>query len=223
MFFNPFENGYRMDLMIRPLHVEDIEKVVLVHIHAFPHSRSTRFGKPYLRKMISWFLTFQSGLCYAAVKDGVLVGYVIGSIGGYGRYLFRYALAEIILGFITHPNLWFSAKTFSLWHSYLQALNPLTILWRKKLSSQSDSFPQPVRAALAGIAVLPSARGLGTAKKLVQAFEQAAGNGGAQLLGLSVEMDNDAARRLYESCGWFVDSEDIQTNSVHYSKKFVQE
>lgn len=57
-------------------------------------------------------------------------------------------------------------------------------------------------AELLTIAVLPNARRQGTARALMQAFEDAAAARGATRALLEVAADNDAALALYRSRGW---------------------
>jgi len=193
---------------------EDILEVANLHCLAFPQSRSTRLGRPYVRKMFRWFLKYQPGLCFIARHDEEIAGYVVGAIGGYGRKLFRYALFEIILGLLTHPNLWHKTETFMLWRSYAKGLLPNF----KKANPGKVRINQTVSAALAGIGVIEAYQGQGIGKALTLAFEDAATCLGATRLTLSVHMNNTSARRLYESCGWVMDQENEEAQSAHYTK-----
>ncbi len=205
-----------MTLQIQPLERKDIAELAQIHCQAFPQSRSTQLGILYVRKMFKWFIKYQPSLGYVAKQDHRIVGYVVGAIGGYGRKLFRYALVEIAIGLITHPRLWAKESTFSLWKSYLRGLRPNH---RNTKTGNGGNQGQPISAALAGIGVHPEKRGLGVGKALVQEFEIAAKNGGAETLTLSVSTNNLEARRLYEHCGWVQDNEDPATRSVHYTKR----
>jgi len=195
--------------------MDDLNALTDLHCQAFPESRSTRLGKRYMRKMFRWFLEKQPKLCLGIEQEGQLAGYVVGAIGGYGRKIFRYAIIEVILGLLLHPGLWFRRGTFTLWHSYLQAFLPNK---KPRAIPELREAPSVVNASLAGIGVAPKMQGKRIGKALMIAFEQAALSQGAGKLTLSVNMDNLAARRLYEGCNWKVDSEEPQRNSVHYSK-----
>jgi len=200
------------------MRLPDIKAAARLHCQAFPHSRSTKLGRPYVRKMFRWFITHQPGLSLIARRDGVIVGYVMGAVGGYGRKLFRYAFFEVLLGLLIHPNLWFQSETFLLWRSYLKGLFP------QKASNPAQAAETPilVRAALAGIGVDPEQQGGGIGSSLVAAFEDAARELGVGKLTLSVETDNVNARRLYDRHGWRVDSENKEANTVHYMKVIAQ-
>jgi len=196
----------------------DIKAAARLHCQAFPHSRSTKLGQPYVRKMFRWFVMQQPGLSLVARTDGEISGYVVGAVGGYGRKLFRYAFFEVLMGLLIHPGLWFQSETFLLWRSYLKGLFP------QKTSNTSKVGGEPVivRAALAGIGVDPTQQGQGIGSFLVAAFEEAAKELGVGKLTLSVDKDNISARRLYDRHGWRVDSENKEANTVHYMKVIAQ-
>ena len=202
------------NVVIGPIGFEDINAVARLHRRAFPDTRSTKLGKPYIRKMFRWFLAFQPDLSLVARKDGEIVGYVVGAVGGYGRKLFRYAFFEVLWGLLIHPKLWFQSQTFLLWRSYLKGLFPADNV----KSDREENQPEVVKAALAGIGVDPDQRGQGIGTILVNAFESAAKSQGVGLLTLSVHADNISARRLYDGCGWTMDSENKAANTVHYMK-----
>ena len=203
-----------MNVVVEPMRMDDINDAVGLHMRAFPDSRSTKLGKVYVKKMFCWFLEYQADLSLAARKDGEIIGYVIGAVGGYGRKLFRYAFFEVVFGLLSHPGLWFQSETFLLWESYLKGLLP-----EKTTASANEINPhQAKKAALAGIAVDPDQRGQKIGTTLVIAFETAAANLGVDKLTLSVHSDNLSARRLYDRCGWTMDSENQAANTVHYMK-----
>ena len=206
-----------MKHIVEPMQLMDIKAAARLHCQAFPHSRSTKLGRPYVRKMFRWFVTHQPGLSLVARQDGEVVGYVVGAVGGYGRKLFRYAFFEVLLGLAIHPGLWFQSKTFLLWRSYLKGLFP------QKTSNQVqlEDGLVVVRAALAGIGVDPERQGQGIGSLLVAAFEDSAKELGVHKLTLSVDKDNLNARRLYDRHGWLVDSENKEANTVHYMKEIA--
>jgi ribosomal protein S18 acetylase RimI-like enzyme len=196
------------------MQLTDITAAARLHCLAFPDSRSTKLGKPYVRKMFRWFVMHQPGLSLVARSDGEISGYVVGAVGGYGRKLFRYAFFEVLLGLLIHPGLWFQSETFLLWRSYLKGLFPQ----KTSNTPQIGDEPVVVRAALAGIGVDPGQQGQGVGSLLVAAFEEAAVELGVGKLTLSVDKDNVSARRLYDRHGWLVDDENKEANTVHYTK-----
>jgi len=204
-----------MQYELTPLQESDIPALARLHSEIFPDSRSTQLGQMYVRKMFKWFYIKQPQLCFVAKQGNALVGYVVGAVGGYGRRLFRYAIFEIIAGLVFRPRLWVKKETFSLWQSYMKGLLPNRKPSQTSLANQKG---QILSAALAGIGVDPKMRGMGVGKALVLEFENAARSLQVGKLTLSVHLDNHSACRLYESCGWVMDNEDIDRNSAHYCK-----
>jgi ribosomal protein S18 acetylase RimI-like enzyme len=201
-------------LSIRPMQASDLQAVVEVHIAGFGASRSTRLGRPFLYKMYEWFARNQPALAHVAVLDGALVGFVTGAVGGSSRKIFRYAWREILLAFFRNPTLLITPGMLESWSSYLRGLFPA----RQPAPSQPAAGLPVIRAVLASIAVSPAARGRQVGKALVAAFEESARQRGATQLRLGVEIDNPAARHLYESCGWQLVREDPSSNSANYIK-----
>lgn len=199
---------------VRPMCADDIDDVVTIHCESFLNSRSTKLGRPFLRKMYLWFVQYQRGLSFVAEIDGRIVGFVTGGIGGSSRKIFRFALFEILWAFLRHPGLILQSDMFEQWSSYLWSLLP-----RKRKATSLSENPRFVKGTLDSIAVSPRARGRNVGKSLVSAFENAAREQGATLLSLGVEYNNLTARRLYESCGWELAREDAKSNSANYIKR----
>ena len=63
--------------------------------------------------------------------------------------------------------------------------------------------------------VTPDARGSGAGRALLERAERWAAETGAKGLTLGTQITNEAARRLYEACGWTRDEE-----FVHYHRFF---
>lgn len=204
-----------MDLAVRPMVIADLSDVVAIHRESFPDSRSSRLGDAFLRKMYRWYMTYYPELAFVAMINSRVVGFVTGAASGSGRRRFRYTLLEILWGIFSHPRLLFRADMFELWPSYLMGLLPKYRNARN--SASSDNIP--VKVKLDSIAVRQSARGCNVGKSLMYAFEQATQKLGVTLLVLGVEIDNTAARRLYESCGWVLVQEDATNNSASYVKE----
>lgn len=201
----------KQDLSVRIMRSSDLDQVIRIHIFQFPNSRSSQLGKPFLRRMYNWFIRYQTKLALVAEYNHTVIGYVVGSIGGYGRNIFRYALPQIVIGVISHPKMILRKETFSLWHSYIKGLLP-----RRSRKSTSQSLPDEINAALSSIAVDINYQGKGVGKELMQKFEAHAKELNANTASLTVEQDNPAAINLYESCGWTIDTQNEQ--SVHFVK-----
>jgi len=204
------------------MELKDINYAARIHSQQFPHSRSTRLGKPFVAKMYKWFCVNQPDLSLVAEKDGEIIGLAVGSIGGYGRKIFRYAFFEIFFGLLSHPWMVFSRSTFSLWRSFLQGLIPSGSQNKNTLSTPKAG-PVSVIASLSSIAVAHDAQGKGVGRSLLDRFEQNAYKKGATRLSLSVEIDNYPAMRLYEVGGWVKERIDVERGSVHFGKEISRE
>jgi len=201
-------------LVIRAMKEEDIDDVVRIHCCGFEASRSTRLGKPFLRKMYDWYLAKNPKLCFVAEAENRVAGFVTGSIGGSSHRIFRYAAAEILLAFVLHPQLLLQADMYEQWLGYLRSL-----FRRKRGAAQADAAELPVKATLDSIAVDPEVRGRNIGGELVRRFEEAASELGVGVLRLGVEYDNSVARRFYEKCGWSLEQENPDVNSANYIKR----
>jgi ribosomal protein S18 acetylase RimI-like enzyme len=216
---NTMTNNEKPALTVRRLARRDIEEVARLHLEQFSASRSSRLGKPFVRKMYQWFLHHQPNLALVATIHDKPVGFAMGAIGGYGRRISRYALPEILWGMATHPRLLLNKSTFLGFTSYVQAFRPGFARQSAKPVTTTAETATLTKASLASIAVSGKAQGQGVGKALLKAFERAATEQGASILGLSVETDNVAARRLYESCGWEASADPGDAHSTYYGKK----
>ena len=200
---------------IRPVTAVDIPHMVAIHCASFPTSRSTQLGLPFLQRMYRWYLTYQAPLSFVAELDGQIVGFVTGAIGGSSRKIFRYALRQIMGAFLRQPSLFFRSGMLEHWSGYLSGLLPKYKSGRQTVTEKGAS----VKATLDSIAVTPEARGTNVGKALVRAFEQAAVEQGATILGLGVELDNKGAQKLYESCGWKLARQNPAQNAANFIKE----
>lgn len=212
-------------MMIRMMEVNDIEAVVSIHLASFPNSRSSRLGRPFLRKMYEWYMRYQPQLSFVAVLDDDVAGFVTGTYGwGGAQRRFRYTLWQIVFGFLRNPILLLSTEMFEAGPNFLRGLmmkqqnKPSTSQALNPVETAKSFSPPPIKVALDSIAVHPSARGQNAGVALVEAFEQSARLLGGGYLSLGVEADNCSARRLYEKCGWSVVHENAENNSAGYCK-----
>ncbi len=201
------------NLCIRKMDAADISIVTEIHLESFPNSRSSKLGKPFLRRMYHWYILRQPTLSLIAILHSDIVGFVTGTFGwGGARRRFRYTFWQILLGIVRHPTLLFSAEIFDKWENFLRGLLPDP----NRGTSQPDA--RGAKVTLDSIAVHPIARGRNVGMELVNAFEHAASERGAGYLALGVESNNFAARHLYENCGWELVLNDEKNNSANYRK-----
>lgn len=187
----------RGDITIRPMTHGDLRAVARIHRASFKGSRSTTLGTVFLRRMYRWFVDADEGIAVVAAAGDEVVGFAAGpSRGGYGRKLFRFAFPQVIWGIATHPWVLARGRTWYLWRSYLKSLRP------RRGRSETPPPAGPRKANVASIAVTPAGRGRGVGRFLLEEFEKEALRRGCGMITLAVEPENEAARKLYESCGW---------------------
>jgi ribosomal protein S18 acetylase RimI-like enzyme len=204
------------DITLRSLKATDIKSVVKIHCAGFPNSRSTKLGEPFLKKMYQWYFLYNPRLSFVATLNGEIVGFVTGAIGGgTARRRFRYAFWQIVFGFLRHPQLFLQTEMFEAWQVHLRGL----FVSVDRNQNPEAGKAEIVKVTLDSIAVAPPARSRDVGRLLVSAFEQAAQEQGATILGLGVESDNRIARQFYEHCGWRLTQDDIEHNSANYVKE----
>lgn len=204
--------------LIRPMEVADIETVAAIHLASFPNSRSSRLGKPFLRKMYTWYFRNQPKLAFVAIGGQDVLGFVTGTYGwGGGRMRFRYTFWQILWGFVRCPVLLFSPEMFEQSLSLFKGL-----FGQRKVQVVVVEDRKGIKVTLDSIAVSPQARGQNLGVRLIESFENSARQLGGGYLALGVEYDNLAARRLYENCGWHVVYEDKGKNTASYHKVILE-
>jgi ribosomal protein S18 acetylase RimI-like enzyme len=216
------------EIVVFPMRLENINTVAEIHRNSFPDSRSTRLGRPFLRKMYEWYIRYQPQLSFVAVLDDQVIGFVTGTYGwGGAQRRFRYTCWHIVWGFLRTPTLLLSAEMFEAGPNFLRGLrlkqqNAPIVRQEVDLGGIANSNrPISIKIALDSIAVHPVARGRDVGVALIETFEQSAHRLGGSYLSLGVEADNHPARRLYEKCGWSVVYENVENNSVGYRKMLL--
>lgn len=204
------------ELTIKPMSALDMSKVIRLHSECFLNSRSSKLGKPFLRRMYKWYFLYQPRLSFVAVLNGEIVGFVTGALGGgTARRRFRYAFWQIVWGFLLHPKFFLHTEMFEAWQVHLHGL----FVSANKIQKTEAGKAKTLKVTLDSIAVAPPVRGRDVGRSLIRAFEQAAQEQGVTILGLGVESDNLVARRLYERCGWRLLHDDVEHNSANYIKE----
>lgn len=209
------EQSRKGKVVIRRMERGDLRAVLRTHTEAFPRTRGTRLGYPFLRSMYLWFIKRHPGLALVAEVEGSVQGFAAGAVGGYGRALFRNSFPQIVWGLLSHPGLVVPPPTYRLASSYLAGLLP----GRLEKSNVSTRDVRRETASLASIAVVPSCQGMGLGKRLLDAWEKEVMAGGWIHMSLSVESVNAPARALYQKSGWIPDTKESKTGSVSYWKK----
>lgn len=184
-------------ITVLPMTAEMIPQVVAMHLAAFRGSMSAQLGPLYVRPLIKWFVDAPDSIALVASLDGRTPhGYVMGAPLGYTRRTNWLLLVPAILAGLTHPWLAFDRRIRKT------AATRLRMLAGHKFPTQPcPELPAPTMS-LVGIGVAPQAQRRNVGRLLVNAFEAAALELGMRSLRLSVFPENNAARSLYEKCGW---------------------
>ena len=183
-------------VVVRPLGLNDLPSVSLVHERAFPNSALGQLGTEAVRRYYTWLLEGpHRSTCLGAFDASALVGFLFGgtfngAMSGFLRanrgYLARHVL--------THPWLVASPLVRDRIKLALRLLRP-----RKPSPS-----PLPVAPAFGvlAIAVDPRAQGRGVGRSLMTCAEALAKTEGFGEMELTVAAWNHQAIQFYLLNGW---------------------
>lgn len=179
---------------------EMLERVSLVHMQAFKGAMNTRLGLSYTMKFFNWFVGQKGGIALVAIgkfdKKEQIVGYAIGIPPSLGKAMDRDLFWIASWNVMRRPWLWFSAQIRATIKTRLTAF-----LRSSSAQAPQIELPNPIMS-LVGLAVMPNLQGQNIGQELLCAFEERAHEFHVRSLKLSVYLENSAARRVYEKCGW---------------------
>lgn len=198
-------------IVVTPYSKDDIQYLSKIHLAAFKGYMNAGMGKRYVRRFLSWFMTYPNAISLKAEYDGQTCGYVVGAPIGYDKYINRDLFNAALLGIFTHP--------FILFHQNFTraAKAKLLMLLGKKPIKKIIQTPVGNGISLVGICVAPDLGSKGIGKAIMSSFENAARKLGMQYMRLSVYRNNTVARTLYEKAGWYM-MDDDQDNVLYYYK-----
>ncbi|MBN2549411.1 MAG: GNAT family N-acetyltransferase [Anaerolineales bacterium] len=194
---------------IRPMQLSDLDQAAAIHCDLFPDAPWTFLGKGFIRRMFHWAVVSYPQLAFVAQSDQAIVGYVFGLFGGYRYFrqqVSRYAYAQALWGFLSHPGLFSRRDGVILWRSFWKDLRE----GGRKLPRQAEKV---ITAAFMGVSAPAQKKGLGNL--CMGTFEQTAWGLGARTLNLYTKASYLAARRLYERRGWYITREEGE--NVYYA------
>lgn len=191
------------DTRFATLHPDDLAAAADLHAVALPHGFFPTLGRRFLARYLATYLDDRDGVAIAAVVDGRLVGFLVGTTDTLSRrahIVRRHGVRLAVTGLaalLARPRMAVRFLQTRAWR-YVTAV--VGGLHRR---SGSTAAPVPlVRAVLSHVAVVPAARGTGLGAGLVHAFERevrAAGCASAELL---TRADEDGAGDFYRCLGW---------------------
>lgn len=205
-------------LTIRPLEARDLPQVVEIFCKQFPSLSWTRLGRGFIGKFIHWHYQYHPELALVADNGNQLIGFIIGAIGGHREYysqVVHYAFPEFLTGSILHPWLFLKRNTMAQWADLLKRSSSN----RANREIYRTSKTGEKKAIISFVAVTEASQGKGIGANLMQAFEETTFQTGVEVLSSYTEINNYAARRLHEKCGWKLVREDTRHKMVYYSKR----
>lgn len=190
----------------------------LVHCHrlAFPDALSTKLGRRFCSKMLSWYIESARGILFHLEHEGKIPGYVGGimirepGLPGAATSITQHSFRVFVLAFLIRPWLIFHPEN----------LKRISFIWRNiklKLRSGGKSSNTSVQdvsqifipsMGLMVIGVLPEHQGKGYGSFMLKEFESRARKEGFRKISLSVHKDNHQAITAYRRNGWTVGRED---------------
>lgn len=190
---------------VTPLQVRQVAESVAVHRAALPPSFFASLGVRFLRRYHESYVCSPHGIAFAAVRDGRLCGFVVGSAAAadHSAWVVRHRGARLALAgalaMAARPRVlmrFLGSRAGRYARGVHRRLRPVAP------GGAAGGRPAQQPAVLAHIAVDDAARGLGVGERLARAFEQAARERGAPAVEL-VTLDGPAgASRFYERLGY---------------------
>lgn len=189
------------EVAITPMTGEHVEGAVAVHMEAFAGYMNAALGRRYVRAFLHFFARSAERIALVAVRDGVVVGYVVGARLDYTRAMTRELLPVVALSFALRPGLLLQRR-------FLRVLGTRLKQLFAPAAPAASAAPIDLTSmvSLVGIGVSSRARGTGVGRLLAAAFERHARQLGVRAMRLTVYRENAGARRLYEAAGWSLTS-----------------
>ena len=168
-----------------------LERIVDVHLSAFPGFFLSSMGRPFLRLLYRSFMEEKKGICLAVEVDGRIQGFAAGT---------------------TDPQIFFRTLLRKKWYGFIAAAipgvlrNPMFVT-RKCIGAlcYRGETPESLSGAalLSSLAVSPEASGKGIGQQLVRSFCDKAVHEGCHAVYLTTDnADNEAVNRFYSRCGF---------------------
>jgi ribosomal protein S18 acetylase RimI-like enzyme len=194
---------------MRPFIVENLAKInpdelMDCHEKSFPDSHYNKFGKKFLLKSLSWYISDQNQRKMIIIKHEDRIGGFLTMKDGWDtQSFFLFMLRPLILAAICHPY---------------RFIKYILIPQIKSIVSK-DSIYQPQNGLeLVSIGVLPELQGGGIGSQLASEFESIAKSKEYSAVFLSVKTGNTKAVNFYKKNGW----ETLENSNTQYIR-FVKE
>ena len=181
-------------MIVKKIDSEHIDKIVEVHMNAFPDFFLTFLGPKFLKEFYQSFLVDDAGIGFMALEDDNALGAVVGPLvpDGYFKRLLK--------------RRWFAFCMASL-GAVLKKPSVTGRLFRAVFYRGESPDSGPKRSLLSSIAVSPDAQGKGVGGALVKAWLDEAKSRGSKGCFLTTDKDgNEAVNNFYQKLGWILES-----------------
>ena len=179
--------------MIRKADKNDLERIVKVHIKAFPENFMTKLGSSFLFQYYKTILLYENGIILVFEDEMDILGFVAGF---YKPQLFYTQLKsrKLILGFsILIPLIKNPMLCYRLFATY------------RRTDDNTNKVFDTNLCELSSIGVNPNTMGRGVGKSLVQAFINEAVTYESNLVYLYTDKNsNERVNRFYQEMGFIV-------------------
>ncbi len=176
------------DLNVRIATINDLDRIVTIHVIAFPGFFLTFLGPQFLKQLYKSIIDDKSGVFLVCEASSQVAGFVAGVDQPKGFYLrllkkkwWRFAMA-----------------------AFLPAMrNPSIIRRLLRAFSKHNEISTLACASLMSIAVDPQMQGKGVGKALVDRFIQEVASRNLSYIQLTTDArDNESANRFYQNLGF---------------------
>ncbi len=186
---------------------QDLFLIAHCHLKAFPDALTSRLGKHYVVKMLSWYLSSQKTFLFFLEEKGICIGYFGGMISdetqvhGSASSMIQYSFYNAIKALIIRPWLWFHPELVSRYKLILKNIYFKLVNYSAPIGTRLKISIVP-HIGLVVIGVDPDFQGRGFGKILLNEFEKLSRAKGISRLLLSVRNDNHYAIKTYKRNGW---------------------
>ena len=203
---------------IRVMTADDLWSVADVHMLAFPESIITKMGKGASERYYKWQLEGPHSLYpIVALRSGEIVGFCFGGVsrGSMRGYLKKYGF-YLFIQILFNPTLFLRRKFFRKMATALRSLFGGS--WARSQGEVQSSQKRNSFGILA-ICVIPSVKGSGVAREIMEESESEARKRGFSRMHLTVASDNGRAIRFYEKLGYVIKESDNPTGGTYMEKE----
>ena len=187
--------------MIRQVNLDDLKKLVKVHIACFPDSFSTQLGEKLLIKMYTEYIVESPELFLLAEEEGKVIGFVMGYYFDSGDCLRRFKKKNQVLFF--SKILWLLlTRNKPAWKKLNTTIRPATGF--TLIDPTINIYKKSEMADLLSICVLSEYRGKGIANNLIDAYEKVLIENNRKICTLTVADINGRGISFYKKHGYAI-------------------